>query len=179
MEGTPRRYDTLVVVLSPHQNWVDLRHLKTLAWMIVGLIQAGRSRLTAWAPYVHSRAALAQSPVRRLTRGLENERIEVAALYGPLRQQALAEWGHQLVDLALDTSTLGNTYGGVRLARVYRGRAIASVGKVLDPPSSRVAYAVYHDRLDKVAEWLPFGCTVVFTADRGVADTHLMDPLVQ
>ena len=49
MEGTPRLYDTLVQVLSQHQNWVDLRHLKTLAWMIVGLIQAGRSSLTAWS----------------------------------------------------------------------------------------------------------------------------------
>jgi hypothetical protein len=167
MEGTPCLYDTLVVVLSQHQNWVDLRHLKTLAWMIVGLIQAGRSSLTAWAPYVHSRAVFAQSTVRRFTRWLENERIEVHALYGPLLQQALAEWGHQLVYLALDTSTLWNTYCVVRLSLVFRGRAIPIVWKVLDHPSSSVAYAVYQDLLDKVAELLPFGCTVVFTADRG------------
>jgi hypothetical protein len=73
MEGTPRLYDTLVVVLSQHQNWVDRRHLKTLAWMIVGLMQSGRSSLTAWAPYVHSRAVFAQSTVRRFTRWLEAE----------------------------------------------------------------------------------------------------------
>jgi hypothetical protein len=30
MEGAPRLYDTLVHVLSQHQNWVDRRHLKTL-----------------------------------------------------------------------------------------------------------------------------------------------------
>lgn len=179
MEGTPRLYDTLVVVLSQHQNWVDLRHLKTLAWMIVGLIQAGRSSLTAWTPYVHSRAVFAQSTVRRFTRWLANERIEVHALYGPLLQQALAEWGHQLVYLALDTSTLWNTYCLVRISLIYRGRAIPIVWKVLDHPSSSVAYAVYQDLLDKVAELLPFGCTVVFTADRGFADTHLMDHLVQ
>ena len=40
MESTPRLYHTLVYVFSQHQNWVDLRHLKTLAWMIVGLIQS-------------------------------------------------------------------------------------------------------------------------------------------
>jgi hypothetical protein len=179
MEGTPRLSETLVVVLSQHHNWVDLRHLKTLAWMIGGLIHAGRSSLTAWAPYVHSRAVFAQSPVRRFTRWLENERIEVHALYGPLLQHALAEWGHQLVYLALDPSTLWNTYWVVRISLVFRGRAIPIVWKVLDHPSSSVAYAVSQDLLDKVAELLPVGCTVVFTADRGFADTHLMDHLVQ
>jgi hypothetical protein len=179
MEGTPRLYDTLVVVLSQHRNWLDLRHLKTLAWMIVGLSQSGRSSLTAWAPYVHSRAVFAQSTVRRFTRWLENERLEVHALYGPLLQHALAEWGNHRVYLALDTSTLWNMYCVVRVSLVYRGRAIPVVWKVLEHPSSSVSYAVYQDLLDKVAELLPFGCTVVFTADRGFADTHLMEHLVQ
>jgi hypothetical protein len=158
---------------------VDLRHLKTLAWMMVGLMQSGKSSLTAWAPYVHSRALYAQSTVRRFGRWLENERIEVHSLYGPLLQQALAEWGNHLLYLALDTSTLWNTYCLVRIAIIYRGRAIPIVWKVLEHPSSSVAYDVYKDVLDKVVELLPFRCHVVFTADRGFADTHLMDHLVQ
>jgi signal recognition particle GTPase len=80
MEGTPRLYDTLVQVLSQHQHWLDRRHLKTLAWMMVGLIQSGKISLTAWVPYVHSRATFAQSTVRRFTRWLENERIVVHTL---------------------------------------------------------------------------------------------------
>jgi hypothetical protein len=50
MEGTPRLYDTLGQVLGPHDNWLDRRHLKTLAWMVVGRIQSGPIRLTAWVP---------------------------------------------------------------------------------------------------------------------------------
>ena len=50
MEGTPRLYDTLVHLLRQHQNWLDLRHLKTLAWMTVGLMQSGTISLTAWVP---------------------------------------------------------------------------------------------------------------------------------
>ena len=50
MENTPRLYDTLVDVLSQHAKWGDQRHLKTLAWMMVGLLQAGWINLTAWAP---------------------------------------------------------------------------------------------------------------------------------
>ena len=77
MESPPRLYDTLVNVLSQHANWVDRRHLKTLAWMMVGLMQASMVSLTAWAPYVPSRAIYAQSLVRRFDRWRQNQRIEV------------------------------------------------------------------------------------------------------
>jgi DDE family transposase len=179
MESTPRLYDTLVHILRQHQNWLDRRHLKTLAWMTVGLMQSGTISLTAWVPYVHSRAVYAQSVVRRFARWLENDRIDVHALYGPLMQQALAEWGHQVLYLALDTSMLWNVYCVVRISLVYRGRAIPLVWTVLEHASSSVTYEVYQGLLEKVAELLPFRCHVVFTADRGFADTHLMAQLVR
>ena len=47
MENTPYLYDTLVQVLRQHRSWLDLRHLKTLAWMMVGLIHAGSISLCA------------------------------------------------------------------------------------------------------------------------------------
>jgi hypothetical protein len=177
MESTPRLYDTLVNVLSQHANWVDRRHLKTLAWMMVGLMQASMVSLTAWAPYVHSRAIYAQSLVRRFDRWLQNQRIEVHQVYGPLIQNALAEWGTNVLYLALDTSTLWERYCLVRIALIYRGRAIPIVWKVLQHPSSSVAYGVYADLLDTAASLLPHQCRVIFLADRGFADTHLMGHL--
>jgi hypothetical protein len=69
-----------VQVFSHHQNGVELRHLKTLACMVVGLIATGHISLTAWAPSGHSRAMYAQSTVRRLTRWLKKKRIDVHAL---------------------------------------------------------------------------------------------------
>jgi hypothetical protein len=56
MESTPRLDQTLVYVFSQQQSWVALRHLQTLAWMIVGLIPSGTISLTAWTPSGHSRA---------------------------------------------------------------------------------------------------------------------------
>jgi hypothetical protein len=53
------------------------------------------------------------------------------------------------------------------------------VWTVLEHPSSSVVYNVYKEMLEKVAELLPFQCTVVFTADRGFADTHLMAHLTR
>src|SRR4029450_1904203 len=101
----------LVQVLCQHTNWGDLRRLKTLAWMMVGLIHSGCTSLSAWAPYVVSRAQSAQSTVRRFRRWLDNDQIDVGSLSGPLMAQALAEWGEQALSIALDTSMLWNTYG--------------------------------------------------------------------
>ena len=97
MENTLRLYDTLIQVLSQHRNWLDARHLQTLAWMMAGLIHSQVISLTAWVPYVHSRAQYAQSTVRRFRRWLDNKRIKVHKLYGPLIQQALSEWGEQIL----------------------------------------------------------------------------------
>ncbi len=177
MESTPRLYHTLVKVLSQHRKWLDVRHLKTLGWMMVGLIQSGTISLDAWAPYVHSRATYAQSTVRRFSRWLNNERIRVHGLYGPLIQQALAEWGKHVLYLALDTSMLWGKYCLVRISVIYRGRAIPIVWKVVEHGSSSVGYEVYRNLLDQVAALLPLHCRVVFLADRGFADTELMRDL--
>ena len=180
MENTLRLYDTLIQVLSQHRNWLDVRHLQTLAWMMVGLIQSQVISLTAWVPYVHSRAQYAQSTVRRFRRWLDNKRIKVHKLYGPLIQQALSEWGEQILYLALDTSMLWGKYCIIRISVVYRGRAVPLVWKVLEHASSTVAFDAYKTLLNKAAQLLlPFGCQVVFLADRGFADTALMTHLTK
>jgi hypothetical protein len=179
MGSTPHLSQTLGYVFSQHQSWVELRHLKTLAWMVVGLMPSRKIHLTAWTPYVHSRAVYAQSIVRRLARWREHDRIAVPSLYGPLMQHAVAAWGHAILSLALATSTLWHTDCVVRLSLVDRGRAGPLVWKVLEHPSRRVAYDLYQDVLDKVAERLPWRHPVVLTAARGFADTHRMEHLAR
>jgi Transposase DDE domain len=174
MENTPHLYDTLVHVLSQHDRWLDQRHLKTLAWMMVGLIQAGWISLTAWAPYVSSRAQYAQSTVRRFRRWLDNDKIDVGSLYGPLIAHALAEWGQQVLYVALDTSMLWNSYCLIRLSLIYRGRAVPLVWCVLQHGSAQVAFEAYRELLERAALLLPRCCRVVFLADRGFADTDLL-----
>jgi hypothetical protein len=174
MENTPRLYDTLVQVLSQHRQWLDVRHLKTLAWMMAGLLESGLISLTQWAPFVHGRAVFAQSSVRRFARWLANERIDVHRLYGPLIQQALSSWGAHALYLALDTSLLWEQYCVIRISLIYRGRAIPLVWQVIEHASSSVAYATYRVLLDKAASLLPVNVRVVFLADRGFADVALM-----
>src|SRR5215471_17046601 len=177
MENSPRLYSELVALCGQPGQWRDVRHLQTLAWMVVGLIQAECVKLTAWVPFVQGRARYAQSTQRRFRRWLGNRRIEVAPLYGPLLEQALREWGTQTVYLALDTSLLWNQYCLIRLSVVYRGRAVPIVWEVLAHGSSSVPHEAYAALLDAVPAVLPAGAKVVFLADRGFADTELLAQL--
>jgi hypothetical protein len=47
MEYTPRLYGELVALRGQPGQWRDVRHLYTLAWMVVGLIHSGCVSLTA------------------------------------------------------------------------------------------------------------------------------------
>ena len=174
MEKPPRLYSELVELCGQPGQWRDVRHLQTLAWMVVGLIQAECVKLTAWIPFVQGRAQYAQSTQRRFRRWLGNRRIEVAPLYGPLIQQAVRDWGTHTLYLALDTSMLWNQYCLIRLAVVYRGRAVPVVWEVIEHGSSSVTHAAYEALLDAVPALLPTGVKVVFLADRGFADTALL-----
>ena len=58
--------------------------MKTLVWMVTGLLVTGKISLTAWVPLVNSRAEYAQSTVRRFARWLDNQRINVHELYATL-----------------------------------------------------------------------------------------------
>lgn len=174
MGNTPRLYSGLVELLGQPGQWRDVRHLHTLAWMVVGLIHSGWVSLTAWIPFVKGRARYAQSTQRRFARWLHNPRVEVQALYAPLIQQAVAEWGKQTLYLALDTTMLWNRYCVIRISLVYRGRAVPLVWEVVEHGSSSVAYEAYAALLDAVPSLLPLGVKVVFLADRGFADTALL-----
>jgi hypothetical protein len=68
MKNTPKVYNTLNQILGQHVHWLDKRHLYTLIWMIVGLIESQVISLPEWAPFVDSRATFAQSTVRRFSR---------------------------------------------------------------------------------------------------------------
>lgn len=179
MKSTPDLYNTLITILGKHQKWLDKRHLYTLAWMVTGLILSKTVNLTAWTPFVNSRAQYAQSTVRRFSRWLANDRIDVHALYGVIIQEALTEWGENTLYLALDTSLLWDKYCLIRLSIVYRGRAVPLIWQVIEHPSSSVNLIAYRHLLDKAYQLLPPQARIVFLADRGFADTELMNYLSQ
>lgn len=179
MKNTPNLYDTLFQILGQHAHWLDIRHLHTLVWMMVGLIKSKTISLPEWATFVDSRATFAQSTVRRFSRWIHNERIKTYKLYGPIIQEVLLEWGQNTIYLALDTTMLWDQFCHIRISVIYRGRAIPLVWKTIEHNSSTVALEDYQDLLDAAAKLLPIGANIIFLADRGFADTKLMKYLSQ
>lgn len=173
MKNPPKLYNTLVQILGQYSHWLDKRHLYTLVWMIVGLLESQNINLTSWAIFVNTKACFAQSIVRRFRRWLDNERIQVHLLYEPLIREALTDWGEDLY-IALDTSMLWERYCLIRICVIYRGRAIPLVWEVIEHGSSSVNFKTYRHLLDKTQALIPVGYEVVFLADRGFADTKLM-----
>jgi len=174
MKIRSRLYITIIKILSQQKKWLDIRHMLTLAWMVVGVIRSEKISLTAWIPYVEGKAQYAQSTQRRFQRWVKNDRINVNELYAPLIQGSLAEWGDHTLHLALDTSRVFEDYCLIRISVVFRGRAVPMVWKVIEHKSNTVAYDVYKGLLDSAARLVPMGVKVMFLADRGFADTDLM-----
>ncbi len=174
MKNTPNLYDTLFQILGQHSHWRDIRHLHTLIWMIIGLLESKTINLPEWATFTDSRAQFAQSTVRRFSRWMHNRRIKIYELYGPLIADALADWGNHTIYLALDTTMFWNSFCQMRLSVIYRGRAVPILWKTIKHGSSTVAFAEYRELLQEAKKLLPLSANVIFMADRGFADTELM-----
>jgi len=61
MSNLTQLYIQVLGYLCQYSTYCNLRHLKTLAWMINGLICSGQLSLSAWEPYVQSNGEQAQS----------------------------------------------------------------------------------------------------------------------
>lgn len=66
---------------------------------------------------------------------------------------------------------LWGQYCIIRLAVIYRGRAVPVVWRVLAHESSSVAFETYKAKLNRAASLLPQRVRVILLADRGFADT--------
>ena len=168
-----RLYYTILTILSQHKEWLDKRHKKALAWMVVGAIYEGSVSLSRWAIYVESRAKYAQSKIRRFRRWLSNRRIDVHRLYAPLIKKALEGWEGKIY-LALDTSMLFGRYCIVKISVLAAGRGIPIVWKVMEHRSAKVSFKVYKQLLERCKEVIPKGVKVILLADRGFCDLELL-----
>ncbi|HEY9881104.1 MAG TPA: transposase [Leptolyngbyaceae cyanobacterium] len=151
-----------------------MRHLKALAWMVSALIYSGQVSLSAWEPYVLSRARLAQSFERRWHRFCSNRLICVKRLYLPLVLLALKGWQAHRLYLALDTTVLWERYCMIHLSVVCCGRAVPLLWHVLEHSSATVAFKHYRPLLRQARWLLRYHPDVMLLADRGFANHSLM-----
>lgn len=174
MSNSTHLYGQLLDFLRQYSRASDLRHFKALAWMVSALVCSGQLSLSAWEPFVPSRATKAQSVERRWQRFLVNGRIRVSALYVPLVLVALSGWKPHRLYLALDTTMLWNRYCMIHLSVVCCGRAVPLLWRVLEHGSATVAFAQYQGVLRKARWLLRQHGDVMLLADRGFANHELI-----
>jgi hypothetical protein len=175
MTPTSRLYDGLNDYLRQCQMvWRDARHLQTLCWMMIGMIESQNVHLNGFGVYVNSRAQIAQSHQRRFRRWLSNRRIEVMKAHHVLMQHALSEWGKERLYLSLDTTVVWNCFCIVWIGVVYRGRTIPVAWRIVCQSSSTVRLWTLQRVLRQAMRVMPAGVEVVLLADRGFADGKLM-----
>ncbi|XGV97589.1 MAG: transposase [Leptolyngbya sp. BL-A-14] len=177
MSPTSRLYEALSQYLRQCDiQWQAVRHLQTLCWMMIGMIQSQNVHLNGFGVHVVSRAKVAQSHQRRFRRWLSNRRIDVISAHDALMTQALAEWQARRVYLSLDT-TVWNCFCIVWVGVVYRGRTVPVAWRVVAHSSSTVRLWTMQRVLRQAARIMPDGITVVLLADRGFAEGKLMQYL--
>jgi hypothetical protein len=160
------------LILNNKVRFHDMRCLITFAWAIVGVLLEKSVHLSKWG--VHRRGeAQAASKQRQFVRWLKNARIERVAIYRRLAKTVFVNWGSHKIYLALDSSSLWDEFVIVRVALVYRGRALPLSWVVLKQQSTMVAFEKYKHILKESAAILPKGCAVILLADRGFDDNDL------
>ena len=164
----------LIEFAGQHSKWSDVRHLGVMCWMMVGLIAAGKVNLTKWIDHVCTKAQIAQSTQRRLSRWVNNPRINPAKLYSPVVKAVFANWKDSEIFLSFDTSMLWDEYCIIRVCIVHLGRAIPVGWRVLKHKSSSVKIATYQDLLNRISKLLPVKAKVILLADRGFANAELI-----
>jgi hypothetical protein len=166
-------YRTIMeLILNSGVHFHDLRSLVTFGWAIVGIILEECVHPSQWCIH-RPGAAIAASKERQFMRWLENSKIQEAEIYKRIAQAALASWKGERLYLALDSSSLWDRFVIVRVALIYRGRALPLSWLVIKHNSTSVAFENYKHILKEAAATLPCGCRVVLLADRGFQDEDL------
>lgn len=175
MTPTSRLYDALNDFLRQSEyQWRDVRHLKTLCWMVIGIVESQSVHLSGFGVYVKSRAKMAQSHQRRFRRWLSNRRINVTAAHQSLMAEALTHWGRHRLYLSLDTTVVWNCFCIVWVGVVFRGRTLPVAWTVVAQSSSTVRLWTIQRVLRQATRVIPADIEVVLLADRGFADGRLM-----
>jgi hypothetical protein len=144
--------------------------------MVAGLLLSQTVCFGHWQQALPLHHCLAASWQRRCRRWLCNERIEAAALHGPLVLWAIQHWQKpgQALPLALDTTVLWNRFCVVVLSVVCHGRAIPLLWQTLEHPSASVSAEVVIGLLQRADRLLADFGAITVLADRGFPSDQLL-----
>lgn len=160
------------LLLNARVRFHDIRCQATFIWAVTGLIIEQGVHLGQWSKHRPGFTKQA-SRERRFSRWMHNLKINVFDLYATLFRYALRDLVGTDIYLALDTSQLFDRFILIRVALIYRGRAIPVCWSIIAGESSTIEYDKYWHVLWR-AQTILFEyrrCTLL--ADRGFVDQKL------
>lgn len=152
------------------------RHLNTLAMLISGIVGSKQVHLPAIASKVPT-PTKPESRVKRFSRWVDNERIDIETYDFPYAQQILTNLAHQPLVLIVDSSPVGRKCRTLMLSVVSKKRALPIGWLVVKGNQGHFAEEDHIRLVEQVAELMPEDAEVRFLGDGEFDGVNLLQKL--
>ncbi|MFA5872862.1 MAG: hypothetical protein WC832_02750 [Anaerolineales bacterium] len=131
------------------------RHLKTMAGMVAGIVQAKRCQLPAIARHTPD-LSKPESCIKRYSRWVQNERVDFEAYYLPFVRQILAHLASiRPLVFGVDGSEMGHGCITLMISLIYQKRALPVVWLVVKGHKGHLPEDVHMALLAQLQEIVP------------------------
>jgi DDE family transposase len=170
MGSSEQLYNRIVGRMESIIPYQDIRHLKNLLWIVVGIVQQESVHLSKIAQSIPGQTT-AQSRVTKIRRWLMNEEIDVWQYYEPMLEQVLKSWKYSDITVIVDgVMVFGDRLQIFRLSLAHGCRAIPLIWRVI-PGKGLTTVEALEPIFEKAAEFLRnHVASVTLLADRGFRD---------
>jgi hypothetical protein len=141
------------------------RHLNTMAAMICGIVGSGRTNLPQVAGKVPSRGLLRESLIKRFSRWVNNDSIDIETCFLPYAEALIAALAHLPLVLVMDGSAVGRGCATLILSVVYKKRALPLVWLVVKGSKGHFPEDCHLSLLEQAHPLIPVSDQVVFLGD--------------
>lgn len=147
------------------------RHLNTLASMIGGIVGSRSTNLPAIAgkttvePDKDGKTANRESRVKRFSRWIDNEHVDMTLFFLPFAQSLLASLAHLPLVLALDGSVVGRDCVALMIGVVYKQRLLPLAWLVREGKKGHFPEQIHLEILGLVRPIIPSGAEVILLGD--------------
>lgn len=152
------------------------RHLNTLAGLICGIVGSQKTILPKIAEYTSDKS-LQESRVKRFSRWIDNERIDLETYFLPYAQALINSLAHLPLFLVMDTSAVGRKCATLMLCVVYKKRALPLVWLVVKGNKGHSSEECHIALLQQIQPLIPEDTHVIFLGDGEFDGTDLQAQL--
>ncbi len=170
MGSSQEIYNRIVGKLESLIEYEDVRHLKNLIWIVVGIMQQETVNLSKIALSIPGKTQ-AQSRVAKIRRWLMNEKIDVWQYYKSILAKVIKNWRDKDIQVIVDgVSVFGERFQIFRLSIAHGCRAIPLIWTIIPGKGLTTAQAL-QPIFEQAAEFLKGRVrSVTLLADRGFRD---------